>query len=564
MYLCLCGRAGTRHIGAGQEDLEPVELLNAGERVEFLRPGPMARMGQPPGGRYPKRDLSMDRSIYAFGPFQLSSEQGSLTRDGQRVALGQRAFEILLLLVERGGEIVSTADIMARVWPSTIVDENNLRVHIASLRKVLADEKSQVPYILNVPGRGYRFAAIVERHERKIEEARFTADLPTPLTRLIGRDSFVRKILGVFAETRLMTIVGPGGIGKTRAALAIAHELGGLVDDCYFVDLSASTHPKFLLEAVARALQIPIMSGPLLSDVVIGVRSRNCAIVLDNCEHMIDAAAEVAETLLKAAPNVHILATSRESLRAESEYVYQLAVLDVPSQAVDGEITAGDAVKFSAVELFAERVAAAVDEFEITDSNAPLIGQLCRKLGGNPLAIELAAAQFETFGLPGLLEGLSDGLAILTTGRRTAPLRQSTMRATLDWSFALLSDTEKKVFGRLGVFFADFTRESVAIVIPDERLNARTVLDALAGLVAKSLVAVTIADGHIMFRLPALTRPYALEKLHDDAFACEVYRRHVRYLYAPVDSSRSRHGVGQHTSPGLFRLVTGGGRITRC
>jgi predicted ATPase len=507
----------------------------------------------------------MGRSIYAFGPFRLSPEQGALTRDGQRVALGQRAFEILLLLVERVGEVVSTADIVARVWPSTMVDENNLRVHIASLRKVLSDERTQAPYILNVPGRGYRFAAIVERHERKAQEARFLADLPVPLTRQVGRDSFVRKILGEIAETRLMTIVGAGGIGKTSVALAIAHELGSrFVDGCYFVDLSALTNPESIPEAVAEALQIPAMPAMPLSAVVNSLRSRNCAIVLDNCEHVIEKAAEVAEAILKAAPNVHILATSREPLRAEGEHVYQLAALDVPRSTEDGEMTAEEVMTFSAVELFTERVEAVVDGFRITDSDAPLIAELCRELGGNPLAIELATAQVETFGLAGLLDGLTAGLAILTTGRRTAPSRHSTIRATLDWSFGLLSNAEKIVFGRLGVFFADFTRESVALVVPDEHLDAATAIQALASLISKSLVAVTNEEGRIAFRLPDLTRAYALERMHAEPSACEVFRRYVRFLYGPLETALLKRCADELESCTSSRLVGAQSRDALC
>lgn len=480
----------------------------------------------------------MDKSIYAFGPFRLSPEQGSLTRDGQRVALGQRAFEILLLLVERAGEVVSTADIVTRVWPRTIVDENNLRVHIASLRKALSDERIQAPYILNVPGRGYRFAALVERHQRKTDEANFFTDLPVRLTKLIGRDSFVTRMLGELAQNRLVTIVGPGGIGKTSVALAIAHELKGrFVDGCHFVDLTVLKNPESIPDAVAEALQIPVTSGTALSRIIDHVKSHNCAIVLDNCEHVIDTASEVVEAVLRAAPDVRILATSREPLRAESECVHLLSALDLPLEAADGASSAAEVVRFSAVELFVERVAAVVDEFSVTDSDAPLIAAVCRKLAGNPLAIELAAARVETFGVAGLLDGLIDGLSILTRGRRTAPPRHGTLRATLDWSFGLLSDTEKIVFGRLGVFAADFTRESVALVVPDEYLDALEAVDALDNLVAKSLVAVSSEQGRIAFRLLDLTRAYAFEKLRDDPLASDVHRRHVRYLGAMIDNS---------------------------
>lgn len=484
----------------------------------------------------------MDRSIYAFGPFWLSSEQGSLMRDGQRVALGQRAFEILLLLLEHGGEVVSTADIVARVWPRTIVDENNLRVHIASLRKVLSDRTTEAPYILNVPGRGYRFAAIVERRQRKSDKTEFPADLPVPLTTLIGREPFIRRVLDALARARLITIVGPGGVGKTSVALAIAHELIGQFEDGrHFVDLSALTNPDSIPEAIAAAMSISDAPAMPLPAVLSSLRSRNCAIVLDNCEHVITRAAEVAEAILKAAPNVHIIATSREALRAEGEYIYQLAALDVPPPVVDDEMTSEEVVIFSAVQLFCERVAAVVEGFRVTDTDALLVAEVCRKLEGNPLAIELAAAQVATFGVAGLLDALTDGLAILANGRRTYPARHTTMRATLDWSFELLSDTEKLVFGRLGVFTGEFTRESALLVVPDKGLTVPMVVRALTGLIAKSLVAVARREGRTTFRLHDLTRAYALERIHDDPFACEVFRRHAGCLYAPVESWLLKH-----------------------
>lgn len=500
----------------------------------------------------------MDNSIYTFGPFRLSPELGSLVRDRQRVALGHRAFEILLLLVERAGDVVSTAEIVTRVWPTTIVDENNLRVHIASLRKILSDEGIQTPHILNVPGRGYRFAATVERHSIETAEAKVPAALPIPLTRLLGRDSFIEKVLGECAARRIVTIVGPGGIGKTSVALAIAHQLvSRFADGCHFVDLTVLTNPDSVPAAIAEVLRIPVGLATPLPAIVDSLQSSSCAIVLDNCEHVIDKAAEVVEAILRAAPNVHILATSREPLRAQGESVCRLSVLDVPLAAADATMTADELTRFPAVELFVGRVEAVIDGFCMTDRDAPLIAELCRRLGGNPLAIELAAARFETFGLAGLLDALTDSLSILTKGRRTAPLRHCTLRASLDWSFELLSDAEKVVFGRLGVFAADFTRESVTLVVPDEYLDASTVIDALNDLIAKSLVAVNRAEGRIAFRLLDLARPYALDKLRHDPFECDVYRRYIEYLHAQAEQSALKQCANEPRPLAPFRLIGG-------
>nr|WP_255631433.1 winged helix-turn-helix domain-containing protein [Caballeronia sp. dw_19] len=503
----------------------------------------------------------VDKTAYTFGPFRLSPAEGSLVRDGQRVSLGQRAFEVLVLLVERAGEVVSNAEIVTRVWPTTIVDENNLRVHITSLRKALGESQNRGRYILNVPGRGYRFATQVERHKPVPDQRTLPAELPLPLTRLVGRDPFVNEIKKLVSGNRFVTIVGAGGIGKTSVALAVANVLKGCYrDGCFFIDLAMLSDPELVSTVVAEALRVPVASETSLSAIVNHLQHRHVALVFDNCEHVIDRAAEVVEAVLRTAPDVHVLATSREPLRAEGESVRQLSALEVPPE-LDTPMTAEALIRFSAAELFVERAAAVVSDFTLTDAQAPLLADLCRKLEGIPLAIELAAARIDMFGLAGLVEELSDSLALLTKGRRTAQPRHRTLRATLDWSFGLLNDAEKAVFGRLGVFKATFTRESVVAVLPDDIFDAERVKESLNNLVAKSLVVLQFSNGRVCFRLLDMTRAYALEKLHDDPEANLLRQRHARHFYERVSEpafEQSMNDVNWLTS---FRQVAAEIRI---
>jgi predicted ATPase/DNA-binding winged helix-turn-helix (wHTH) protein len=471
----------------------------------------------------------------AFGPFRLYPEQRVLLRSDRLVRLGSRAREILLLLVERAGEIVTKSELMARVWPQAIVEEGCLRVHIAALRKALGDgQAGGVRYVENVSGHGYRFIAPVTRVDEAAPGpvahapgADHSYDVPIPLTRMIGRASVVATLTSRLRHSRFVTIVGPGGVGKTTVAMGAAERLR----DSYphgvcFVDLASIADPLLISGTVASALGLTTVSQDPLPSIIEFLKPKQMLIVLDNCEHVIDAAALLAERLLRDAPGIHIIATSRESLRAKSEWVLRLAPLELPPPGA--VLSAAEALGFPAIQLFAERATASLDTFELHDAEVPIVAGICRTLDGLPLALELAAARVDLFGIRGLAARLDDRLGLLTRGRRTAVPRHQTLRATLDWSYEILPRVEQIALRRLAVFAGAFETRSASAVIADDEVHAADVLDVLTNLAAKSLLLAHVAGEQIFYRLFDTSRAYALEKLEDSHESAEIKRRHAR------------------------------------
>ena len=378
----------------------------------------------------------MSARAFTFGHFLLLPEERRLLEAGRPVRISSRALDILTVLVDRAGELVSKEQLIAHAWPNTRVEENNLRVHIGALRKLLGESPTGVSYVATIPGRGYSFVAPVERETREpllapISSSTTTHPLPSLLIRMIGRAETLVKLLSRMRKQRLVTIVGPGGMGKTTIALAMAERLSrSLEHHASFVDLSPLADPQLLPSALASVLGIASRSENPLIGLLAFLRDKRMLIVLDSCEHLVEAAATMVEALLKGAPGVQILATSREPLGVEGEWVERLAPLGIPDSPAD--LSAAQALAFPAIQLFAERTAAGIEGFELSDEDVPAAVEICRKLDGIPLAIELAAARVGLFGIPGLAARLNDRLAVLTRGRRTAPPRHKTLRATLD------------------------------------------------------------------------------------------------------------------------------------
>jgi predicted ATPase/DNA-binding winged helix-turn-helix (wHTH) protein len=450
------------------------------------------------------------------------------------VRLGGRALDLLLALVSRPGEVLSRSELEAQVWPYSIVEDSSLRVHVAALRRALRDGVDGARYIANVPGRGYSFVATVSRlGAAPAAPLALTGDsvnnLPTSLTRLIGREEIVANLSAELAQRRLVSIVGHGGIGKTSLALAVAAQVQHHYPaGACFVDFAPLTTPSHVIEAVASALGLPLPSESNMSELENWLRPRRLLLVLDNCEHLLDAVAALVERVLRRAPGLVILTTSREPLDAEGEWVHRLQPLEAPP---DGPpIDSAGALGFSAVELLAERGAASLDTFQIDAGNVHLAAALCRRLDGVPLAIEFAASRIGLLGLQGVCVQLDDRLRLLGSGRRTALPRHRTLRALLDWSYHLLTSTQQEVLRRCGVFKAGFSLEAANAVIADETLPAGAVRDCLLDLVAKSLVRVDLTYSPPSYSLLEITRAYALEQLSTDPLRREIFQRHAAFM----------------------------------
>ena len=421
---------------------------------------------------------------FVFGPFRLLPAQRVLLQDGKPLRLGSRAFDLLTLLVQHAGEVVSTDELMAQVWPKLHVDEGSLRVHIADLRKTLGAGGGN-RYIANIRGSGYSFVAPVSRDDAELVLPSLapavepvTSNLPASLGSVIGRSEIVASLAAQLRARRFLTIVGPGGIGKTTVAVAIAGTLTRTyTDGVRFVGLGSLVDPALVPAAVMTALgQTPMGSDVMLS-LAGGLRDKRMLIVLDNCEHVVEA-------VLRAAPGIAILATSREALRAEGEWVTRLPSLAIPPRSE--ALTAAEALDYAAVQLFAERAMASHYGFALADDDVAVVVEICRRLDGIPLALELVAARVDAYGVRGLAALINDRLMLAAQGRRTAQPRHQTLRATLDWSYDLLAEPEAAVLRRLAVFAGDFSLEAAMAVAGD--LSAATLTDHLVNLISKSLI----------------------------------------------------------------------------
>jgi predicted ATPase/DNA-binding winged helix-turn-helix (wHTH) protein len=473
-----------------------------------------------------------DRAL-TFGPFCLLRNRKELLEDERTVRLGGRAMDLLIALVERAGEVVSREELEACAWPRTVVEETSLRVHVSALRRALGEGQGGARYIINVPGRGYCFVAAVGVAEiapgaGAPGPARPRHNLPARLTPMVGRAEAVDAMGELLRRHRLVTVAGPGGMGKTTVALALAEVSLPLYEDgVRFVDLAPVTDPRLLASTVASALEIGLSPDAPVEQLGAAIGPRRLLIVLDNCEHVIDAAVELATGLLKCVATVSILTTSREPLNVDGEWVYRLGSLEAPPEAA--ALTAAQALAFPAVQLFVQRAMAISDRFELIDEDAAAVGAICRRLDGMPLAIELAAARIDGLGVRGLRVRLGDPLPLLTRGRRTAAPRHRTLRMLLDWSFELLTPAEQAVLCRLSVFRGTFTLEGASAVAAAENLSAAEVVECVLGLTVKSLVSADASGDVIRYRLPAATHAYALERLAHAGDNRSVLRRHVKW-----------------------------------
>jgi predicted ATPase len=422
------------------------------------------------------------------------------------------------------------------------------------LRKALGAERG---LIRTVSGRGYQFtgeirilSASPDRGDATAAEPRALlppTNLPQSISELIGREDELREIVGLAGAYRLVTLTGAGGIGKTRLVLAAGRRLlPEFADGVWLVELASLSDANLVPSRVAGVLRLGLASNNIIPEYVAHViGDRKLLLVLDNCEHLIGAAANLAETLLALCPSITILATSREILRIQGECIYRVLPLDVPSVEFIESVAI---LQHSAAQLFIARAAEAGVDLASNSQHSSMIAAICRHLDGIPLAIEFAAARAATLGIEQVAAGLRDRFELLTTGRRTALPRHRTLRATLDWSFELLSEAERELLRRLAIFSGPFSL-AAACAVTGEAITAAAVAVGIADLVGKSLVIKTVDSAVTQFRLLETTRAYALDRLNASSAFVEVARRHARYflgILGTVDELRQSQPVDKH------------------
>ena len=482
---------------------------------------------------------------YRFAHFEVRPATRQLLIEGQVAAIGARAFDVLLALVERRERVVSKSELFDLVWPDTVVEENNLAVHVRALRRLLGPAA-----ITTIPGRGYRCTALPHegaaaanslRNEAPISDSvsdgaptlrdaspPLKTNLPAALPALIGRDGDLGTLGALLVRHRLVTIVGAGGIGKTLLAQhALSQRRAGYAHGIGWVELAAVADSTQVVGAIAAALDVRPGSGDVRG-LAVALAPLELMLALDNAEHLVDEIGPVAHALLEHAPGVRLLVTSQAPLRLAQEHVYRLGALAVPA---GDSPPPGEALGFGAVALFVERARAAGGAFALVAENCADVIDIVRRLDGLPLAIELAAARLPLLGLQGLRTALDERLRVLTAGARDAPARQRTLRAALEFSHALLDESEQVVFRRLAPVCGSASLELARQLVTDARIDEWAAVDALGGLVDRSLVAVSESEP-VRYRLLESPRALALERLRGAGEEEPLTARHARVVAA--------------------------------
>ena len=498
----------------------------------------------------------MDRQRICFDRFELLADKRLLLQDGDAIALGARAFDVLLVLVERRGQLVTKQELMERVWPGVFVEENNVQAQVSALRKVLGRDA-----IATIPGRGYQFTLAAQGSraapaatQAATGAARTQNNLPEALLPIYGRDAEIAQISTLLTAHRLVSIVGPPGIGKTRLSQSVAFSLAGdWPDGAWVVELAAANDAAAAYSSIARTTGISLdPRKPPEQALIDGLRRRWMLLVLDNCEHLLEPLAGFVRALLDRAPGMRLMITSQAPLRLPDEHLVRLEGLSLP---------AGDDVspldESGAVTMFVARASASLPHFRLAPENLRSVIDICRRLDGIPLALELAASRLPLLGLEGLGAHLDDRFNVLSGGMRAGLTRHQTLRSALDWSHDLLSAEEQKVFHRLGVFAGDFSLELARMVVADAGVDGWAVVEHLATLIERSLV-VAGSEATPRYRLLETMRAYALEQLEADderetlerrraaAVRAQFERMDAEWFEHPADETRQRYARELH------------------
>jgi non-specific serine/threonine protein kinase len=461
---------------------------------------------------------------FHFDRFILQRGERRLLADGQPVPLESRAFDLLSVLIDRAGQLVTKDELLERVWPNRVVEDANLHVHVSALRKALGPDS-----IATVAGHGYRFALHAERVDGEIPRpAVLGSNLPRPLTSFVGREDDLALLAGRLQSTRLLTLIGMGGCGKTRLAIKLAERVSAsFPDGLRFVDLASVTDPRHVALAVATSIGVREEADkPIEATLCSRLADKQILLVLDNCEHLVEACAAIAGSILGTAAGPRVLVTSREALAIAGESVVRVRSLALPS--ADPDQDTRSLIAIEAVCLFVERARQVAPEFDLNEGNAAAVAEICRRLDGIPLALELAAARVKLLSVEQILGKLDDRFRLLTGGPRSIS-RHQTLLATLQSSYEYLTPDEQQCLLRLSLFASGWTLEAAtAIGGYDEEIQ---VVELLGRLIDKSLVLVdrTVAHGP-RYSMLETVRHYAQDRLHAAGAGDDVRERHVAHF----------------------------------
>jgi predicted ATPase/DNA-binding winged helix-turn-helix (wHTH) protein len=501
----------------------------------------------------------MDRSSempLAFGRFLLLPHRRELFADNEPVRLGGRAFDVLMALVDARGSVLSKDALMERAWPGRIVEESALQSQISALRSALGADRD---LIRTISGRGYQFTGEIhvvpvdaDAHadagnttsqsaapHAPLPGAYASTNLPAPISELIGRDDVVAEIQNLVLTRRLVTLTGSGGIGKTRLAVAASRAvLSHFAHGVWFADFSPLGDAAIVPAKVVTAIGLKLGSGQVSAQrVAQALADRQLLVVMDTCEHLIAAVAELAEAVLGASEAVHLLVTSREPLQVEGEWIYPVPPLGVPDEGIESE---DELLRSGAGQLFLQRARAANPRLVLDRRALAGVAAVCRRVDGIPLAIEMAAARTSMLRPDEIAARLDDRFQLLIGRRRTALPRHQTLRATLDWSYDLLTESERMVLRRLAIFAGAFSLNAAGLVAAQlPEIAPWQVIECVSVLVSKSLVVAEAGQDSMRFRLLDTTRAYGLEKLAESGDRERLLRRHAEYYMDLMDQAEA-------------------------
>lgn len=484
--------------------------------------------------------------VLLFGPYRLYPVQRRLERSGEAVPIGSRALDILVVLVREAGSVINKRILMTKAWKNIVVDESNLRVNIGLLRRILGEGESGSSYVANIPGRGYSFVAKVtrldsmSRLELATERRRLIAAVPAlGPAQLVGRETDLDLLASAILDHRCVSIVGPGGIGKSTVAMACAQRL---IDEysaeVHCLNLDSLAQPHSLVRSLMGALGIEQDGSDPVSAITRRLAGASTVLVFDNCDESLGEVSTLVEALCEHGAELHALVTSREALRVNGEFTYRLSSLDVPPKGM--LLTVVEARAFSAIELFIGKCMATASLCEFTDEDVPRIAEICSRLDANPLAITLVASRVVTFGLAGTQALLNSSCRLYWSGRRNAISRHQTLKAMLDCSFNALSGDEQQLLYRLSAFGGRFSLADIQ-AMSDKMPDFAALVGLLDALVGKSVLMPQATPSGVMeFRMFESVRIFLLEKV----LKGETRKREASYCESQQGSLRRQGSVG--------------------